>query len=438
MINRFKSGNEGIIMVKQMLVLAVVAISYSNICAAAHGPSVSKVVSAENELRIANALEIDQLLKKYQKPIVIQPIADMDIDKVELTEKVLKHVFGMEVKKGADNFKELSLKGFHHDANLELEHQEQSFYRCEKSNSVISAGFIAHKKTHLPVFKTLFSSLLSREQVIDAWIESLQNIQQCEKQSKYKRLLTGQATIPNWKNKKIDVVIKTVVDKKTGQVITFFPVLQKDDIKQEKKKLDLLWSKHFLNVEKKPERTSITKEEVEQLLKLFPNGIQVNWVIIGDNLLFRSKKQFSEEALAKLNPRIDDKMPKYMHNINITAQSLANVFSPENDKNFPIYLSRIDILEKLQEALENINIYGRGDAHNITVCNDDIEREITVYDNGGFHRDSFISKKNAEHSINLLTLESCSNGKNEKDIWKFYIIINEDTGDLENFYPLFY
>lgn len=465
-------------MKKQILTLAIALLFYSNSHTAAYkaGPSVVKKVAKHNkhkqsdnkkkkskvtlsnpaqvsqpaakadvsaskqishQLLIANPLEIGQLLNKYSNPITVQ--LDSGQEKVQLTKKALDHIFGMEVKEGDDDLKSPSLKGFHHDYHFELEDQHRSFYSCSKSNSVISEGFIAHKKTHLPVFKTMFSCLLPREQVIKALAESLQNIQSIEDQADQSNfLLKGKVAILNGKNEKVDVIINTAVNKKTKKIVTFFPSPEssQDEIKEKKERLQILWKKHFLNIEKRPERQSMTEEEAEQLLQRFSHGIQVDWNIIGDNLLFANNKQVSQEAADKLNPRIDDMMPRYIKNVNITAQSLANVFSLDNDKNFPIYLGREEILTKLKEALQNITIYGRGDAQDFTLIRDDIEYKMTDYDNGEPHRDSFI-EKDAESSANLLRLECSSNGKDQKDAWTFLVDINEDTGDLKTFWPLF-
>jgi len=412
-------------MKKQILIL-MMALFYSNLIqpaqeavSSASAPASSSSVSSNpkpklDTLLIANELEIDKLFEKYKKPIVVKGVSK--INKIQLTKDTLNHVFGMSIKQKSGALKDLNLSGFHHDYNLELAGLVKPYYISgHGAGAGVSEKFIAYKRNQFPVFKTFFSPILTREQVIEKLIESLHNIQEYEDQGKNIRI-RGKASVIRGKNNDVEsIIIDTVVNKQTNDIITFFPVTQKpkEEIQREQQELNLLFKKFHFNLENKPERQSITEEEINQLLSLYADGIEVNWIIIRDNLLFQEK--FSKEVLAHLNP-LYNKTPKHIKKINITAKTLENVFK-DVDVAFPKYLSRVEILAKLKEALQNITIYETGLGDSI--------------------REKSVNLRAFKGIGNFLQLRSSTKGRSQKDIWNFYIIINEDTGDLEVFYPLF-
>lgn len=409
-------------MKKQILMFVITMLFYSNLihsaqpaAASSSSSSSSSSVSSSaklDQLLIANELEISKLAEKYKKPIVVKGVSR--INSVKITKKLLEHVFGISIKQKNNALRDLNMKGFHHDYNKELQ-------TLVKPYSVSSHGtgggvrevFFAYRQNQFPVFKTFFSPTFTREQVIQKLIESLHNIQGYEDQGK-KLLIRGKA-FDDIITSRDDIIIDTVVNKETNEIITFYPASEKpkEEIQQEQQELNVLYKKFHFNVENKPERQPITQEEINQLLSLYADGIEVNWVIIRDNLMFKEK--FSKEIMSQLNP-LYNKTPKHIKKINITAKTLENVFK-DVDVAFPKYLSRIEILAKLKEALQNITIYETGLGDSI--------------------REKSVNLQAFKGIGNFLQLRSSTKGKSQKDIWNFYIIINEDTGDLEVFYPLF-
>lgn len=332
-------------------------------------------------LHIACQQEIAALLKKYGRPIVVHEKL-----KVTLTEKALEHVFGMTIKRDGEC---LGLTGFHHDNQLQLQEQDRSFFLSLKNTGGQLEGFVAYKRNQLPVFKTFFSPIWTREKVIETFIKSLKAVKSI-KQEGEKRLITGKA---------LDgTAICTVIDAK-GKVVTFYPVAKTSKLehKQEQEKLQTLFKKCFLNLEHNPERKPITKEEIETLAELYPHGIQVNWLLRGEHGLAERDKQ---------QKVLDDR--KLISNVIITDKALAAIFAKENDAEFPVHLSRAEILQKLKEALQ------------------------AVAGNGTL----FLRKKDA-HGNHLHFLGACSKGSDERDIFQFNITVNADTGELEALHPLF-
>lgn len=347
-----------------------------------------------DQIFVHNQAEFDELLKKYSKPIPFQcPKKKGNLIKgqAKLTKETLFHVFGMKISKRNAELNNLFLSGFHHDYKLQLTTLIQPFYNTMQNTGGLLEGFIAYAKNQFPVFKTYFLPSHTREEVIQQLIESLKNILACEDQDKEKLVLIGKTTK--------GIVIKTVLSKKTKQIITFFPVTQKtkEEIAEEQNKLNVLFKKFFFNVAQRTERKVITKEEVERLVKLYSKGIEVNWVFNGNSIL-------------KYDPKKNYPNQKIIKKINITPKSLERSFSQKNDSNFPKYLSKIEILNKLKEALENVV------PHKAMAVKTNSMNEI----NGNF-----------------IMIQSHSNGKDISDIYKFLIYINEDNGDLEFFFTLF-
>lgn len=402
-------------MERQIFILSILFFYFSSTHTAASempsSSSSSRSQSKLDQLLIVNQLEIDRLSEKYKRPIVVKGV--LGINKVRLTKASLNHVFGMHIKQKNRTLKSPHLSGFHHDYNLELEDLIKPFYSSGGSIAPgVREAFISYSSNQLPVFKTFFSPMLTREQVLEMLIESLHNIQTYENEGKNIKI-RGKATIISGKNKGRNLLIDTLVNKRTHEIVTFFPVPQKpkEETQHEQERVHLLFKKHF-NFVKKPEREPVTDEEITELASLYAEGIPVDWVIVGNNVLF--KESFSEEALADLDP-LNNQPPKHIKKINITVKSLENVFAQNNDGAFPKYLSRKEILAQLKDVLEGITIYKAGSSLRA--------KDLRV---GPF-----------QGIGNFIKLRGFTKGKDIKDIWELFIIINEDTNDLEIFYPLF-
>ena len=154
-----------------------------------------------------------------------------------------------------------TLEGFHHDEQEQLEKQEKIYYSAGQGHAGFRERFIACSRQQFPVYKTTFSSSLSREAVILMMIEALKNIKSIEDQDHVFKIegLT-----------KKNMSITTVIKKKDNTVATFYPTSPKTkaEIDEKTNELKAKFTKFFFNPLNKPIRQPISKEESEQLLAL--------------------------------------------------------------------------------------------------------------------------------------------------------------------------
>lgn len=332
--------------------------------------------------------ELDQLAEQYKAGISIKGISGLT--KINLTKKTLTHVFGKQFKsKSGDVY----LEGYHHETS------DPFFFSIQGLGDGTEEGFIAFDRSHIPVYKTFFSSLLTKQQIIEMLIKSLNNIQKQE---------ICENDINRWCIDGIasnGVSIKTIIDKKTGEVITFYPLSKKskDEISSENKRLKLLFKKHFHQRKDKPNRPPLTETEVHDLLQQFGNEIPFKMIISAQNILIPTSKIESMQQRAPLIVKLA------LTSLRFTPQSLSHAFSKTNDLNFPPYLSRAEILTQVKQALENISQNQNG-------------IKISGY----------------KDTDEVLKLKGISNATKSIDAFVFLIKINKRDGTIEDFYPLFY
>lgn len=235
--------------------------------AAESSPSSATTQSRLDRLFIVNGSEIDTLLEKYKKPIVVKGISR--INKVTLTKESLNHVFGLRVKQKSDLPNDVDFIGFHHDYNSELEDQIKPFYSHGGSMAPgVREIFFAYTRNQYPSFKTFFRSSLTREEVIEKLIESLHNIQGYEDQGK-NILIRGKASIETRSRRdnsitRVDTfIIDTIVDKETHEIITFFPEAysSKKEIQQKQRELNLWFERCYFKRDDKTARKTIIQEK---------------------------------------------------------------------------------------------------------------------------------------------------------------------------------
>jgi hypothetical protein len=323
----------------------------------------------------------------------------------------------MTIKQKNSATPELDLSGFHHDYNLELEDQVKPYYQSGSSAGInVKDVYVSYNQNQFPVFKTFFSHMLTREQVIEALLESLRDIQGYEDQGK-NMLIRGKALIVRPKKPAEHVIIDTIVNKQTNDIITFYPETptSKEEIRQKLADLKRHFKQYIFDPEHRPKRQPVTKEEIEQLVQPYADGIQVNWVMFGDYLLF--KEEFSKKALSR--PDLPQNQPrKYIKKVIINSKSLENIFSEANDVTFPGDVSRPQIVKKIKMALESVTIYDNRDGRD------------------GPLRYKGIKAPGYTSPSHVIELKVNIDGKNKGDVWELLMYINEDTGELEFAYPL--
>ncbi|MDR3549977.1 MAG: ankyrin repeat domain-containing protein [Candidatus Babeliales bacterium] len=344
---------------------------------------------------VVNEAEIDALADKYKNPIPVK------ISDVRLTKKTLKHIFGMEIGDKKDPMGSFYLTGFHHDQQGQLRDQENIYYSSSKGHEGFREGFIAYTRQQFPVYKTFFSSMLSREKVISMMIEALQNVTKIEDQGSVWK-------IEGTTNNDMDIIV--IIKKKDNTIVTFYPKSPRParEVADETEELKTKFTKFFFNPSNKPLRQPLTDEELEQLLALYPDGIKFNMIlaqVLSREGLFKSMYL---STLQKAYPgRVHIK--KNLTNLYFTRESLKQIFSMPNDDSFPHYLSRTEILRKVKSALVNFGV------HRISVG----ESFEVPFDREG----------------NLIKIRAADTDKDNNFL--FYIKINENTGVIEKFYPLF-
>lgn len=387
---------------------------------------------------IVKQSELQQLEKKYQAGFVV--IGSPQIAKVYLTLCTLQHVFGMEIINTAGELEPvyLTLTGFHHDSQCELVHKIKPFYFSARGvGNGIREGFIAYDRTHVPVYKSFFSVVLSRDEVINMLIESLQHINKSEMQQGGKILLEGTANN--------GVKIRTIPDKNSGEIITFFPVTQKPaaEIKAETEEITRLFKKHFYLDQKNKPRMPVTPQEIEQLYTNYKEGIPFNfgllevtpkfhpWSLTPTSLhadyekLALQPEHWQNRVLVPnhLLPHVLKKYPhevsliQEMNTLHFTPQRLQHIFTTQ-DKAFPPNMTRQQILNIVNDILANA--YQGGGSYD--------------FDNGPA---TAISEPTIKMPNNQLWFVANSHGADKNDIYQFLIKIDIPTGEIIDFYPLF-
>lgn len=418
----------------------------------------SSIFNEDTQLVPTDPKELQALAEKYKGGITVKGIHG--IPKVNLTMKSLKHVFGVKIAKGPDKSQAAYLQGFHHDYNLLTRKQAPPFYFLAHGvGNGIREGFIAFNQTDKPVYKTFFSAILPKEQVINLLIESLRNIQKQEPQQQGLLLIEGIT--------ENGITIRTIIHKATGNIVTFFPVTQtsRKEIDAEAYELEQLFERFFRNVANKPQRTPACEREITQLLEQFPQGIPFNMGVGKIDLMspdmyayftsFMPNQYPSEVAKSfplglrkslanmKVYPAPilvdalfkEDRIPTFLKryperieikniikNVYFTKKNLLNTFSEKNDSRFPLYLTRIEILKHVKEALGNIEQGGLRNRFGINNMRSkwELERLPTF----------------SERGDNLL-IRGTTKGTDNNDSFTYLIFLNKTTGVIEDFYPLF-
>lgn len=401
---------------------------------------------------LVDEAEIHALAQKYKKAIPVKGISG--ISHIFLPETTLQHIFGIEIgdKKG-----EIYLTGFHHDQDMKLKNQEKIFYSSSRTYNGFRDGFIASTNQQFPVYKTFFLSSLSRDQIIAMMIEALQNIQNIDDQGT-KLKIEGLT--------KNNMTLIIIVKKDNRSIITFFPKSPRteQEIKNETAELKRTFGKFFFNPLNKPLRQPITPEESTQLVAMYPQGFPVNWILAAvdintqdyyDFYLSTMKKRmppFFQDAI--LNQHLIDELLEYepkkiinkkqfIKNVYITSDTIKTAFSTENDRNFPSYLSRVEIIELLKDAIESFLPQDRwDDASDFDDQTSDSETHLISY--GTLESDDVTincitrlpsyDQRGALIGIRSKTTGSIAN----TDTWTFYILIDPLTGNVTNFYPLYH
>ena len=157
-------------------------------------------------------------------------------------------------------------------------------------------------------------------------------------------------------------------------------------------------------------RTAITENEITNLMKLYPESIKFNMMFYPyedrrtwpyDGLVF--KKSSPQEP----NIRTIDKIP-------ITPEILRHVFSDKNDANYPPSLTRVEILNLLEDTFTNF------------------ARAATDFEPIPSSGKSYLFYRNVEKEFWISSNVTTRDGSKSL---KFTVMINKETGNLVNFYP---
>lgn len=391
-----------------------------------------------SNLIIMNQEELDALAEQYKDAISVQGVPD--ISAIKLTKRALEHVFGLEIMP-----EDKGISGFHHDYNLESEDTIKMFYRSSTTKARgICEGFLATSRHQSPVYKTFFPFSLTRQQVLEKVIESLQHIQKKEDKSKT-WLLECLASD--------GMQINIVIDKENNEIITFFPVVpeERSERKEELKKLKFLFKKHFGNSKQQLVRQPLNQEESDALMKLYSGGLLSN-VNIGEidlidpitHTQWRAQHGYdlppAWHTLLLTEKVAQDFSQKYPGRgriiiqpqgipLHITQATLKKIFSTEMDKNFPPNLTRTEIMHYLKQVIENASPLA--EYPHATFAQDAADGRSTL----------IFPEMKAFPSTKLngdkLHITSCTSGNNPSDIFTMHIIADARTGLIENFYSLF-
>lgn len=376
--------------------------------------------------------ELETLIKPYKAGFTIKGVPGLK--KVYLTFETVQHVFGAEVKPKNDPLNTMYISGYHHS---DFEHHKKFFYSSwHTTANRIGEGWVAFDKKDLPVYKTFFPLNMSKQEIITLLIQSLKNLKNIEDQ-KDKWALLGET---------VDGIrIKTIVNKETGNIITFYPITDtpKQEIAAKTKNIQVKFVKFFQNYENKPTRKPISQEEITELLKPFSKGINFNMTPSKvDKITPAMQKEHLQIGFLKKMPpywasvlipksKVSSLMKKYperiipgknIKNLYLTPEVLEKVFS-EKDASFPLSLTRSEILSFLKEAVKNI--FSEVGEESVQINNNKTERELV------FPR--YHSEKN-----NTISLRGRTKSREEGKNFTFYIVINQETGVIEDFHILFY
>jgi len=412
--------------------------------------------------------------------ITITPSPEIPgIPKLKLTQKALEHVFEGKVQKQKKT--PATLSGMHYD--YKYKKGSDFFYMSSKTLEIsCTARLVAVNKRDNPVYKTFFPASWSRETVIKEVVDSLANIILREIQPDGKRLyIKGMG--------KSGISIITIAEISTGKIITFFPFtkLESSDF-SELKELRSIFTKYFHG---NSIRAPLDEVEIGKLLEKYGDGIPVNMVFLKpfdfiNKAFLKAVSMEREELLQEINlaaqkvkvllpanfnldeladmdelslacvfkwlfilgfgktfspdqgivckqeiaQRIKELYPDIcaeieIKNLSITKEVLYDL--EKNDTNFPPYLTRFEILQYLQEALEGfdelflkepemINEFDRFNYNDVP----GITEPLPVY---AVREDEF-------------WLHGYSIKENDSKSFRFMIKLNRTSGKLLSFYPL--
>jgi hypothetical protein len=190
-----------------------------------------------------------------------------------------------------------------------------------------------------------------------------------------------------------------------------------------------------LNPEGKPTRKPITPGEITKLLKPFSRGINFNMTLSEVNLVSPAMQRLLPIIIPCWVPALINKhrivslMKKYpgrikliknIKKLHLTQATLDKVFS-ENDESFPPYLTRVEILNLLKEALNNP--YSKMKQH-LQINNKRTEKDLNF--------PSF--RKESDKTISF---RGRTKNLDEDKNFTFYIVINSKTRKIEDFHMLF-
>ncbi len=113
--------------------------------------------------------------------------------------------------------------------------------------------------------------------------------------------------------------------------------------------------------------------------------------------------------------------------LHFSPESLRNIFSEKNDERFPSYLRRKEIIDLVVDALKNVGNTVSNTPENKTILN--INGEAT--------EDELANLSPFEKSGDLLWIPADTKGTGNNDAFTFWITVDEKTGIIKDFFPLF-
>lgn len=324
----------------------------------------------EHDIIKVDPVEIQNLLRSLPSTALNVRGANVPVNllSVNITEKTLHHIFGMEiVRDKTRGFKYLSYSGFH---SIDLSDVNNKFFsfRFRNVGNHVAEGYIVVNPKHLPKYKSFFRGL-SREEILKIHSQALLNIDSVEESQNGKRWILHGISNEN-------VCITTVVEKLSGEVVTFYPKssLSTNEIKEFERLQRLHYIRLFFNPCPCYFAPAIRSGSPTELFEHFgAGGFQVDLTLVHmdtrlsdfDELRRWSNLPVTDMPLkhalltkSAIVASILDISTRKLTCINemtkfyLPIESIERIFFDGNER-FVQYLSYFDALDILKEVLRN-------------------------------------------------------------------------------------